>query len=74
MTLNNSLLTLLLWIFLSITEIIKTYTILKIFNNDPYYTKKEVYVATCVVNISIAIISFFLGELICRKFSPSNDI
>ena len=61
MTLNNSLLTLLLWIFLSITEIIKTYTILKIFNNDPYYTKKEVYIATCVVNISIAIISFFLG-------------
>ena len=56
---DNSWLTLLLWIFLSLSGVFKIYLYLKICDNTSYFINKEVYYATYVISAIVSIIVFF---------------
>ncbi len=56
---DNSWLTLLLWIFLSLSRVLKIYLYLKICDNTPFFINKGIYYATYVISAIISIIMFF---------------
>ena len=71
---NNSWLTLLLWVFLAIAEVFKAFFILKICDREPYFIKKEVYLSTYVVYLLVTITAFFMNVSYSTLWYPLNAI
>ena len=57
---DNLFLTVLLWAFLFASDTFELYLILKINRNDPFYIKKEIYYATYIIDICLAIVCVLL--------------
>lgn len=56
MVFDNSFLTALLWVGLSVTEVFRIYLILKISRKDPFYIKKEIYYSAYIVMAVLSIL------------------